>query len=141
MNLFLMVAENFSASGCVVAAALWYLFESACSRLLFEFLCCEFIFVYFVGGGCAEALFCPHGGCGCCCSLPGGCGWVCVALVTDVLGLFSFSFPVDVVGCVLFRAWRIGVVAGVVLLFSWALVLLAECGLRRVCCVVLVVRS
>ena len=45
---------------------------------------------------------------------------------------YIFSFPVDVVGCVLFCAWRIGVVAGVVVPSSWALALLAECGLRRV---------
>ena len=39
-------------------------------------------------------------------------------------GLISFSFPVDVVGYVLFCAWRMGVVAGVFLSFSWAL----SCG-------------
>jgi len=85
------------------------------------------------------------------CSVPclaDRCGcWCCFAFflgscpVGGVWFEACLSFPVDVVGCVRFRAWRIGVVAGVVLLFSWALVLLAECGLRRVCCVVLVVRS
>ena len=73
--------------------------------------------------------------------LPGGCGWICFVLLVPfpvvavgvcVLsfsrwmcwGLISFSFPVDVVGYVLFCAWRMGVVAGVFLSFSWAL----SCG-------------
>ena len=77
-------------------------------------------------------LLCPHGGCGV--LFPSWRkGWTCVVLSRWVCWTcYIFSFPVGVVGCVLFCAWRIGVVAGVVVPSSWALALLAECGLRRV---------
>ena len=78
-----------------------------CSCVLTAVVGCCFL----PGGKVGRALF-FHGGC-----------------VGRVIFFLSRWMWLDVF---LFCAWRIGVVAGVVVPSSWALALLAECGLRRV---------